>query len=79
MRKLQTVCNKPYLIIEEYGFEGVDIDFEGGAVSDRYIAEALRTVRNHFGEDFIITMAPETYYSRIQILTEQWLHLHITD
>ena len=50
-------------IIEEYGFEGVDIDFEGGAVSGTdYIAEALRTVRNHFGEDFIITMAPETYY-----------------
>ena len=50
-------------IIEEYGFEGVDIDFEGGAVSGTdYIAEALRTVHNHFGEDFIITMAPETYY-----------------
>ena len=50
-------------IIEEYGFEGVDIDFEGSAVSGTdYIAEALRTVRNHFGEDFIITMAPETYY-----------------
>ncbi|WP_348029913.1 glycosyl hydrolase family 18 protein, partial [Eubacterium sp. CAG:156] len=50
-------------IIEEYGFEGVDIDFEGSAVSGTdYIAEALRTVHNHFGEDFIITMAPETYY-----------------
>lgn len=50
-------------IIEEYGFEGVDIDLEGSAVSGvEYIAEALRDVHDHFGDDFIITMAPETFY-----------------
>ena len=50
-------------IIEEYGFEGVDIDLEGSAVSGvNYIAGALRTVQKHFGEKFIITMAPETFY-----------------
>ena len=50
-------------MIEEYGFEGVDIDFEGSAVSGTdYIAEALRKVQSHFGDDFIITMAPETLY-----------------
>ena len=50
-------------IIEEYGFEGVDIDLEGGAVAGTaYIASALRKVHDHFGEDLIITMAPETYY-----------------
>ncbi len=50
-------------MIEEYGFEGVDIDFEGAAVSGtNYIASALRKVHNHFGDNFIITMAPETYY-----------------
>ncbi len=50
-------------IIEEYGFEGVDIDLEGSAVSGvDYIASALRTVHDHFGDDFIITMAPETFY-----------------
>ncbi len=50
-------------IIEEYGFEGVDIDLEGSAVSGTdYIADALRKVHDHFGKDFIITMAPETYY-----------------
>ena len=27
-----------------------------------YIAGALRKVHNHFGDEFIITMAPETYY-----------------
>lgn len=50
-------------IIEEYGFEGVDIDLEGSAVSGvNYIASALRKVHSHFGNDFIISMAPETYY-----------------
>lgn len=50
-------------IIDEYGFEGVDIDLEGSAVSGvNYIAGALRQVHDHFGENFIITMAPETYY-----------------
>ena len=50
-------------IIEEYGFEGVDIDFEGAAVQGtNFIAGALRTVHDHFGDHFIITMAPETYY-----------------
>jgi len=50
-------------IIEEYGFEGVDIDLEGSAVSGvNYIASALRKVHDHFGKDFIITMAPETFY-----------------
>ena len=50
-------------IIEEYGFEGVDIDLEGSAVAGvDYIAGALRTVQKHFGDKFIITMAPETYY-----------------
>lgn len=50
-------------IIEDYGFEGVDIDLEGNAVSGtKYIASALRKVQKHFGKNFIITMAPETYY-----------------
>mgnify|MGYP004658904699 CR=1 FL=1 len=50
-------------MIEKYGFEGVDIDFEGAAVSGTdYIAGALRKVHDYFGDDFIITMAPETYY-----------------
>lgn len=50
-------------IIKEYGFEGVDIDLEGSAVSGtEYIARGLRKVHDEFGDDFIITMAPETYY-----------------
>ena len=50
-------------IIKEYGFEGVDIDLEGSAVSGtEYIARGLRKVHDAIGDDFIITMAPETYY-----------------
>ena len=50
-------------IIKEYGFEGVDIDLEGSAVSGtEFIASGLRKVHDKFGDDFIITMAPETYY-----------------
>ena len=50
-------------IIKKFGFEGVDIDLEGAAVSGTaYIARGLRKVQNEFGDDFIITMAPETYY-----------------
>ena len=50
-------------IIREYGFEGVDIDLEGSAVSGtEYIARGLKKVHDEFGDDFIITMAPETYY-----------------
>ncbi|MCR5704151.1 MAG: hypothetical protein K6G85_05970 [Eubacterium sp.] len=50
-------------IIRTYGFEGIDIDLEGMAVSGtNYIASALRSLRNEFGENFIITMAPETAY-----------------
>ena len=50
-------------IIKEYGFEGVDIDLEGSAVSGtEYIASGLRKAHDEFGDDFIITMAPETYY-----------------
>lgn len=50
-------------MIDKFGFEGVDIDFEGASVSGTdYIAGALRKVHDHFGDNFIITMAPETYY-----------------
>lgn len=50
-------------MIDKFGFEGVDIDFEGASVSGTdYIAGALRKVHDHFGNDFMITMAPETYY-----------------
>ena len=50
-------------IIDEYGFKGIDIDLEGSTVTGtKYIGNALRKLHDHYGDDFIITMAPETAY-----------------
>lgn len=64
-------------IIENYGFDGFDIDLEGGSLSLESgdtdfrnprtpkvvnLIEATQTIVDHFGSDFILTMAPETAY-----------------
>ena len=66
-------------LIQEYGFDGVDIDFEGSSMalqSGDYDVEnpttpsvvnliyAVRAIRNQsgLGNNFVLTMAPETYY-----------------
>jgi chitinase len=67
-------------IISTYGFDGMDIDFEGQSLilnagdSDptnpttpgivNTIA-AIRSVRNRFGSNFILTMAPETFFVQL--------------
>jgi len=67
-------------IIEEYGFDGMDIDFEGQSLSlnlgdDDFrnpttprivnLISAINTVYDHFGSDFILTMAPETFFVQL--------------
>ncbi|MCX5773195.1 MAG: glycosyl hydrolase family 18 protein [Fusobacteria bacterium] len=53
-------------IINEYGFEGIDIDLEGGsATGAQYLGEAVKTIATHYrskGQNFWITMAPEWCY-----------------
>ncbi|MGL4991501.1 MAG: glycosyl hydrolase family 18 protein [Sarcina sp.] len=64
-------------IIEKYGFDGMDIDLEGGAVSlgpgdvdiDNpttpkvvNLISATKRICAYFGKDFILTMAPEVTY-----------------
>lgn len=68
-------------IIEKYGFNGLDVDFEGHSLylnagdSDFKnpttpvivnLIAALRTINNHFGTDnFYLTMAPETFFVQL--------------
>ncbi|MDY7229090.1 chitinase [Hyalangium rubrum] len=67
-------------IISEYGFHGMDIDFEGSSISlnsgdadfknpttplVKHLISAIREIRNHFGPTFILSMAPEVYYVQV--------------
>lgn len=63
-------------IIARYGFDGLDIDLEGGSLnmtSGDTVAEpktpaivnliaAVKSLKARFGEGFVLTMAPETAY-----------------
>ncbi len=77
-----TFVNRVINIIETYGFDGVDLDFEGGSmnfggtVTDfdynsitlprlKYMIDAIREIHDHFGEQFIITAAPEVFYVQV--------------
>jgi chitinase len=48
-----------HALIQNYGFDGVDIDLENG-LNPTYMASALRSLRAKVGANLIITMAPQT-------------------
>jgi len=48
-----------YSIIQQYGFDGVDIDLENG-VNPAYMASALEQLGSDVGSSLIITLAPQT-------------------
>ncbi|MDK8179215.1 fibronectin type III domain-containing protein, partial [Paenibacillus sp. UMB4589-SE434] len=67
-------------IISSYGFDGLDIDFEGHSlylnVGDKdfrspttpvitNLISAVRSLHNHFGDSFMVTMAPETFFVQV--------------
>ncbi|OLF11580.1 chitinase [Actinophytocola xinjiangensis] len=67
-------------IIDRYGLDGLDIDFEGHSLylnaGDTDFANpttpvivnlisALRTLKSRYGNDFILTMAPETFFVQV--------------
>ncbi|GIO31256.1 MULTISPECIES: carbohydrate-binding protein [Paenibacillus] len=73
--------NSVTAIIEKYGFDGLDVDFEGHSLylnaGDNdfkhpttpvivNLISALRTINDHFGTDrFYLTMAPETFFVQL--------------
>ncbi|UUN29482.1 chitinase [Streptomyces sp. FIT100] len=67
-------------IIDEYGLDGLDIDFEGHSLSLNTgdtdfrsptspvivnLISALKTLKARYGSDFVLTMAPETFFVQL--------------
>lgn len=67
--------------VDEYGFDGIDIDLEQSSVTFNSGADpdyknpvspkivnmiqAIRTICNSYGDDFILSWAPETFYVQL--------------
>jgi chitinase len=67
-------------IIDRYGLDGLDIDFEGHSLylnpgdTDFQnpttpvivnLIDALRSLKSRYGDDFVLTMAPETFFVQV--------------
>ncbi|MFI1400304.1 chitinase [Streptomyces sp. NPDC020681] len=67
-------------IIDEYGLDGLDIDFEGHSLQLNAgdtdfrnpttpvvvnLISALKTLKAKYGSDFVLTMAPETFFVQL--------------
>ncbi|WP_283148649.1 chitinase [Silvimonas soli] len=51
--------NTAYSLIQQYGFDGIDIDLENG-INVANLESALTQLHNKVGSNLIITMAPQT-------------------
>ncbi|MFD3517508.1 chitinase [Streptomyces sp. NPDC058657] len=52
-------ANSAYQLMQEYGFNGVDIDLEHG-INSTYLTKALRQLSAKAGANMVLTMAPQT-------------------
>jgi chitinase len=52
-------ADSAYALMQEYGFNGVDIDLEHG-VNATYLTKALRQLSAKAGSSMVLTMAPQT-------------------
>ncbi|MCF3177690.1 glycoside hydrolase family 18 protein [Streptomyces sioyaensis] len=48
-----------YTLMQQYGFDGVDIDLENG-LNPTYMSQALRSLSQKAGGNLVLTMAPQT-------------------
>ncbi|WP_328319347.1 chitinase [Streptomyces sp. NBC_00388] len=48
-----------YALMQEYGFNGVDIDLENG-LNSTYMSQALKSLAAKAGSGLVVTMAPQT-------------------
>ncbi len=60
--KETTFINSLSQVIATYGFDGVDYDLENGltTVNAPYLLDATKQLKQHFGNNIIFTLAPET-------------------
>ncbi|MEV8405566.1 glycoside hydrolase family 18 protein [Streptomyces niveus] len=52
-------ANSAYALMQEYGFNGIDIDLEHG-INSTYMTKALRQLSAKAGSGMVLTMAPQT-------------------
>lgn len=52
-------ANSLYALMQQYGFDGVDIDLENG-LDPTYMSQALRSLSQKTGGHLVLTMAPQT-------------------
>ncbi|MBB6118778.1 glycosyl hydrolase family 18 protein [Nocardiopsis algeriensis] len=55
----QNFAATTHALMQDYGFDGVDIDLEHG-INAQYLTQALRDLHSRAGDDLIIAMAPQT-------------------
>ncbi|MEV7469172.1 glycosyl hydrolase family 18 protein [Streptomyces kronopolitis] len=52
-------ADSAYALMQQYGFDGVDIDLENG-LDPTYMSQALRSLSQKAGGHLVLTMAPQT-------------------
>lgn len=57
--KAANFADSVYALMQEYGFDGVDIDLEHG-INPEHMETALRQLSSQAGSDLVVSMAPQT-------------------
>ncbi|KAJ3279254.1 hypothetical protein HK104_001615 [Borealophlyctis nickersoniae] len=55
----QRFADSAYDLMQQYGFDGIDIDLENG-LNPTYLAKAIRLLSDKVGPSLVYTMAPQT-------------------